>query len=269
MGYILKTGYVDLISVFVFIGTFLLSLGSSSINQIQEIQFDKLMERTKNRPIPSDKITKQNALYISVILCCLGMYVLVEFVSLSAFIFGFATLVLYNLIYTPMKRWTSFAVIPGALVGAFPPYIGWTAVGNDFLNPLIVSFGLFIFVWQIPHFWILLLIYKDDYKLADYPLVTDKINITQLRNIIYVWIITLTLTSLFIPYFSIVEIEISRIIVFLLIILLSIKLLKDTLNLIKKIEISPFGLFKSINYYVLSVLSIVVIEKMILHFLSK
>ncbi len=269
LGDVLANGNLSYKSIFVFFGTFLLSLGSSSINQIQEYKFDAIMNRTKNRPIPTSKIDRTTAFYISIILCSLGMYILVEFVGLIPFIFGLITLILYNLIYTPMKRLSNFAVVPGALVGVFPPFIGWTANGNDYLDPIIVTFGFFIFVWQIPHFWILLLIYKDDYKLADYPIVTDKLSVEQLKKVIFVWVISLCLTSLFFPYFIIDNLYYNKVILLIIIIILSIRLIFQNKILLTNTEVNPKYLFKSINVYVLLVLLIVVLEKVINNVLSR
>ena len=268
LGYVLANGNLSTKSIFVFVGTFILSLGSSSINQIQEYKYDALMNRTKFRPIPSAKIDKTTALYISGILCSLGMYILVEYVGLIPFIFGLITFVFYNVIYTPMKRLSSFAVIPGALVGAFPPFIGWTANGNDYLDPIIVIFGFFIFVWQIPHFWILLLIYKDDYKLADYPIVTDTMSVEQLKKVIFVWVVSLCLTSLFFPYFIIDNLYYNKIILLIIIIILSLRLIYQNKILLQNTEVNPKFLFKSINVYVLLVLLTVVLEKIINNVLS-
>jgi len=263
LGYVLAKGNLDLTSINVFIGTFLLSLGSSAFNQIQEEKYDKIMQRTKLRPLPSKKIDKNSAIAFAVIFSCLGMFVLVEFVGMLPFIFGFITLIFYNVIYTPMKRVSSFAVIPGSIVGALPPLIGWTAFNSNFLDPLIVSFCFFIFVWQIPHFWILLLIYKDDYKLAEYPMITDTMEVKRLRNIIFIWIISLCLTSLFFPYFIEDNYYFNKIIILIANLALSVKLINQTKKLLSDQEVVPKYLFKSINLYVMWILIIVVLDKII------
>lgn len=263
LGYVLAKGSLDLTSINIFIGTFLLSLGSSAFNQIQEEKYDKIMQRTKLRPLPLKKIEKFSAISFAIIFCCLGMFVLVEFVGLLPFFFGFITLIFYNVIYTPMKRISSFAVIPGSIVGALPPLIGWTAFNSNYLDPLIISFCFFIFVWQIPHFWILLLIYKDDYKLANYPMITDTIEVKRLRNIIFIWIISLCFTSLFFPYFIENNFYYNKIIILVTNLALSVNLLNQTKNLLSDQEVVPKYLFKSINIYVLWILIIVVLEKII------
>jgi protoheme IX farnesyltransferase len=184
-------------------------------------------------------------------------------VGMLPFIFGFITLIFYNVIYTPMKRVSSFAVIPGSIVGALPPLIGWTAFNSNFLDPLIVSFCFFIFVWQIPHFWILLLIYKDDYKLAEYPMITDTMEVKRLRNIIFIWIISLCLTSLFFPYFIEDNYYFNKIIILIANLALSVKLINQTKKLLSDQEVIPKYLFKSINLYVMWILIIVVLDKII------
>lgn len=263
LGYVLAKGNLDLTSLYIFVGTFLLSFGSSGFNQIQEEKYDKIMQRTKFRPLPANKIDKYSAIAFAMIFCCLGMFVLVEFVGMLPFLFGFITLIFYNVIYTPMKRVSSFAVIPGSIVGALPPLIGWTGFNTNYLDPLIISFCFFIFVWQIPHFWILLLIYKDDYKLAEYPMITDTMEVKRLRNIIFIWIISLCLTSLFFPYFIDDNYYFNKIIILLINIILSVRLINQTKKLLSDQEVVPKYLFKSINMYVMWVLVIVVLEKII------
>lgn len=262
MGYVLSEGVLDLKALIVFLGTFVLSIGSMALNQIQEIPFDAVMGRTKDRPLPSNKIKKENAWYLAIIFIALGLYILVEYLGLKPFFFGFVTMVLYNFVYTPLKRKTNFAVIPGAIVGVFPPFIGWTASNGNYLDPMIVMFGMFIFVWQMPHFWILLLNYKDEYKAAGYPIIMDKLPLDQVKRMILIWVLTLSFVSLFFPY-VLQSGAVNKIMLAIINISLSADLIYKMKKLLYQEQLRPKTIFRKLNVYVLLILTIVVIEKVI------
>jgi len=107
----------------------------------------------------------------------------------------------YNLLYTNLKRVTSFAVVPGSLVGAVPVFIGWTAAGGELFNSTIVFIGFFLFIWQIPHFWLLMLKYGKEYERAGFPTINQAFNPKSLRNIIFMWLVATSFVSITIPLF--------------------------------------------------------------------
>ena len=86
-----------------------------------------------------------------------------------ALVLSWLTLFFYNPVYTPLKRVTAFAVIPGSMVGALPPMIGWAGAGGSLTSEIIILVAIFFFIGQIPHFWLFLLMFGDQYKLADLP----------------------------------------------------------------------------------------------------
>jgi protoheme IX farnesyltransferase len=108
---------------------------------------------------------------------------------------GFAAFVMYNGIYTPMKRKTAFATIPGALIGVIPPILGWSIGNTNFVSAQLIALVTFLFIWQIPHFYFLLFIFEDDYRNAGFPVLTDKFSKIQISRIAFVWIITLVFVS--------------------------------------------------------------------------
>jgi len=110
---------------------------------------------------------------------------------------GIINILWYNGFYTWLKRKSAFAVVPGAISGIIPVFMGSTAVDGSLTNPLILILALFLFIWQIPHFWLLMLKYGDEYRLAGFPVMTDIFNINQFKNIILAWMIGATGTSLF------------------------------------------------------------------------
>jgi protoheme IX farnesyltransferase len=103
-------------------------------------------------------------------------------------------MLLYNLVYTKLKRSTYLAIIPGALVGAIPPIMGWSAAGGSPFDIKIVYIATLIFMWQMPHFWMLLIRFHKDYEKAGYPTLLKKLSESQVRRIVFVWI---SLSSLF------------------------------------------------------------------------
>ena len=183
------------------IGVFVLAAGSAALNQWQERRLDARMKRTRGRPIPGQRIDPAWALFLSVTLILLGFLCLTSIghepkalLALGAF-----ALVWYNGVYTTLKRVTAFAVVPGALIGAVPPYIGYIAAGGDASAPEIVVLASFFFIWQIPHFWLLLLMFGGEYREAGLPTVAGRFSPPQLARITFVWILATAASALAFP----------------------------------------------------------------------
>ncbi|MCA2005158.1 MAG: protoheme IX farnesyltransferase, partial [Ignavibacterium sp.] len=225
-GYIAATDIFNLNLLLVLAGVLSLACGSAVLNHYQERFTDALMERTKNRPIPSGKITPVKALEISILLILIGVALLFIGGNLLSVFFGILNLIWYNGIYTPLKRKSSLAIIPGSLVGAIPPVIGWVAAGGDLLNPQILMIAFFFFIWQIPHFWLLLLVLDKDYSKAGMPTLTNLFSKNQLARITFMWIMATAISSLLLPMVALVETEIIKYLIVFSVILLSINSLK-------------------------------------------
>lgn len=200
-GYIVYAGSLDLRLIFLGVGVFILAGGSSALNEFQESQYDAVMERTRHRPIPSGAISPRQALLISIPVIISGLFSLYVSFGIIPVLLGLFNVVWYNLIYTNLKRITPFAVVPGALVGAVPVFIGWTAAGGSVYSPTILFIGFFLFLWQIPHFWLLMLKYGEEYEAAGFPTVNQTINPANLKKIIFSWIIATSCSSMLIPLF--------------------------------------------------------------------
>lgn len=188
-------------------GVFLLSAGAAALNQFQEREADALMERTRNRPVPSGSVKASSAMAISVILAATGTVLLLLFTGWLPALLGLGNLIWYNGVYTPMKRRSHFAVLAGALNGAVPPVIGWTAAGGALTDPEILFLAFFIYTWQIPHFWLLLMMHGDDYRKAGFRTVNERISPALQPVFIMAWIVATAVSTLFLPFFGIIRSE--------------------------------------------------------------
>jgi protoheme IX farnesyltransferase len=201
-GYVLATGTITLQMLVTSVAVSLLACGSCALNQYQEREVDQWMDRTKSRPLPSGRLNPEAALWISIGLILLGSLILFFRAGSLALALGLFAVLWYNLIYTPLKQKTAFAAVPGALVGAIPPVLGWTAGGGEILDPRIGGVALFFFIWQIPHFWLLLLDVSKDYENARLPSVAKLFSAEQVKRILFVWLLSTGVSSLIIPLFG-------------------------------------------------------------------
>lgn len=259
VGYILHNGKIDFNFILPTFGVLILASGASALNEYQERKLDSKMKRTNSRPIPSCRITANNALFVSISLVLLGSLVLFIHDPLVMMI-GVFTLLWYNGIYTPIKKKTSLAIIPGALVGALPPVIGWVASGGQLFDDKILGFALFMFIWQIPHFWLLVLLYDDQYKKAGFPTLSKIFTFNQITYITFSWITILVLSSYMIYMVELSStlgsnllLTISGVATFLF----SLKIITE-----KRKEIFSKS-FLLINVYVLFILIVISIENII------
>lgn len=200
-GYIVYTGSFDIHVLYLFVSVFILAGGSSALNECQESKFDAVMARTKNRPIPTGKISIKHAWIVSTLFVVVGLLLLYFIFNEVTALLGFVNLIWYNIIYTNLKRVTSFAVVPGSLVGAIPAFMGWTAAGGSVIETTIVFIAFFMFIWQIPHFWLLMLKYGKEYEEAGFKTINQAVNPKNLKMIIYAWVLATSFSSIIIPLF--------------------------------------------------------------------
>ena len=145
---------------------------SNSFNQIIEKDIDALMDRTKNRPIPSNKMSVNTAFYISIILTLIGIVVLYKINPRTA-LFGAISIFIYTCLYTPLKTITPLSVFVGAFPGAIPFMLGWVAATNNFgIEP--GTLFMIQFFWQFPHFWALGWMLHEDYQKAGINMLPTK-----------------------------------------------------------------------------------------------
>lgn len=151
------------------VGTALVAGGAAAFNQVWERDTDALMHRTRTRPVPGGRVRASDGAWFAVALSAAGVVELAVAVNpLCAGVAAF-TLITYVLVYTPLKRRTSLATLVGAVPGALPPVIGWTAATESLTLPALVLFGI-VFLWQMPHFLAIAWLYRDEYAAAGIPL---------------------------------------------------------------------------------------------------
>jgi protoheme IX farnesyltransferase len=169
------------------LGTMLTAAGASVLNQYVERDFDTQMPRTAGRPLPGGRIGPTEALLMGVLLGVAGILYLTTFVNPLTALLGAVTLASYVWIYTPMKRWTTLCTIVGAVPGAIPPMMGWTAVHNTLSAEAWVLFGI-LFLWQMPHFLAIAVLYRDDYAAGGFqmlPCVDPGLHATGRQIVVY------------------------------------------------------------------------------------
>jgi len=184
-GYFIFDPHISFKTILVSVGILLMAISASVLNQIQEAELDSLMSRTLNRPVPAGKISSKRALVFFLIIFIAGIAIICIAGNSKAAFIGLFTLLWYNGIYTYSKRITAFAVVPGAVTGALPPLIG------------------FFFTGQIPHFWLLIIKYGEEYKKAGLPSLTTIFNVNQINRLTFTWVVFSIVAALFLCYFEI------------------------------------------------------------------
>ena len=261
LGYILAASEIGFTLFYVIAGIFLLACASSALNHWQESETDALMDRTKFRPIPSGRIQSSTALVIALGLLISGSAMLLLTTNFAAFAVGIFTFLWYNGVYTPLKRKSALAIIPGALVGALPPAAGWAAGGGDLLNPGIIIIAAYFFIWQIPHFWLLLMLYGSDYEKGGFPTLNKMFTHEQLKRITFIWLIGNIMAALMIPLYINVHYSASLYILILISVWMAFVSIKFFRSNAERNDIR--NTFVSINFYTLLLITVLSIDKLI------
>ncbi|HWO00692.1 MAG TPA: heme o synthase [Blastocatellia bacterium] len=187
-GFCLASDRIDFLELFnMALGVALLSSGISTLNQHIERDLDGRMRRTRDRPLPSGRLTAREALLFGIALSVIALAYLAIAVNPLTAVLGFATLAGYLLIYTPLKTRTSLSTVLGAFPGAMPPFIGWVAARGEVTVEAWVLFAI-LFLWQFPHFLAIAWMYRDDYARAGIkmlPVVEPEGRVTGQQIVIY------------------------------------------------------------------------------------
>jgi len=260
-GYVLFANLLTISVILPIAGVFFLASGASALNQVQEKLTDSLMERTRYRPLPIGKLTRFQALLVALVLIIIGTCLLLYGSRLLSATLGLITIIWYNGIYTPLKRISAFAVFPGSMVGALPPLIGWTAAGGPIIYPSILALAFFFFIVQVPHFWIILLRNSADYERSGMPVLTKVFTDVQIRRLTMTWIVITALSSLLLALGhainGFVPVSIILILSVALIVLMQKFLFEEKTR--RNINLA----FASLNFYVLSMMIIVILDNLL------
>jgi protoheme IX farnesyltransferase len=175
------------------VGIGLVGASSGVINQYMERHLDGQMWRTLNRPLPSGRMEPRKALVFGVVLAVLGEAILLLAVNVVTAVLGAATLFIYLGVYTPSKRISTMSTLVGAIPGAMPPLLGWTAAEGRISGGGLILFSI-LFLWQIPHFLAIAWMYKEDYSRANFQVLSvidEKGSATSRQIIIYTLVLLL------------------------------------------------------------------------------
>jgi protoheme IX farnesyltransferase len=170
-GYVMASGDTHDVwrLLFMVTGTGLVAGGASAFNQVLEREPDSLMRRTRLRPLPDGRLATRDAWIFASALSIVGLGLLAVGANVLSALVALATIASYVLVYTPLKRHSSFSTVIGAIPGALPPVIGWAAALDELSHGAWVLFGI-VFLWQLPHFLAIAWIYREDYARAGFPM---------------------------------------------------------------------------------------------------
>jgi len=256
--YILAGGANIAVMISIILAVLLLALGVSALNQYQEREADAKMARTKNRPIPSGRIEPYSVLILSMVLIVAASIIIyTKLAYLGLLLFLFVPL-WYNGLYTYLKRRTAFAVVPGGLLGVIPPAIGWLAAGRTLQEPEFLALAMLFFVWQVPHFWLLMVKYDKDYREAGFPTILEVFGEEGFRIVLFVWWMLTIFCALFVmAMFGVKTMIVSTIllIMFIFSIFNGTRLLFESLT---KAQAST--LFHKINFFLLGIIMLLSVD---------
>lgn len=205
LGFILHASSFSAFALLSCTGVFCLAGGSAVINNIQDRHLDRHGARTRHRPLAAGTFSLALARTLSLaLLVAGGMILFIASNSTLPVMAGFMAVFFYNGLYTPLKQKTMFAIVPGTLCGMLPPLIGWLSAGGRQLTPDIIFIMVILGVWQLPHFWLVLLLHEKDYRNAQIPNLASNFSNSQSQRILFSWICAFAVLTLFLPLFSIV-----------------------------------------------------------------
>ncbi len=261
LGYFLYLPVIDRNMLLTVSGIFFLAMGAGAVNQIQERKTDALMKRTAGRPVPSGKIPLPHAIFLAAVFTLTGFVLLLLTGSLPALAIGLFTMLWYSLVYTPLKKHTAFAVFPGALIGALPPLIGWTAAGGDPRDMRILSVAFLLFVGQMPHYWLLLLKVGNEFREAGLPVITSLLRPRQIRNISFIWMAATGAIVLMLPATPVIRNRLISVILILFTLIFLYRMFRlsyrgDLLDHWKKA-------FNTVNLFYLMIILVLIADRII------
>jgi protoheme IX farnesyltransferase len=264
-GYLLNTYRLDPGLGWTVLGIFLLASGASSLNHLQEYRYDSQMQRTRNRPLPSGRISRQGAVAVTLAYSIPGSLLLYIGAGMQGMLLGWLAFFWYNVVYTYLKRYTAWSVIPGSIIGSIPPVIGWVSAGGSVLDPLVAPVAAFFYIWQVPHFWLLIMKYGKEYESAGFPSLSGTMSQAQMGRMIFLWVSGTAMITVAFSFVGPVDSSISKAGLWIAsawLILTFTPILKQSLA-----GFRPGRYFMKINYFVLLVVVFMCLDKLLLEFL--
>jgi protoheme IX farnesyltransferase len=180
------------------IGVLLLALGCAGLNSAQESRSDKLFSRTCQRPLVTGQLSRRCVLLLSAASFVAGLALLAtgQGPQWMPPVLGLCACLLYNGVYTPLKSVTVLALLPGGMAGGLPPLIGWTCSGGQLDDPCAWILLSLFFLWQIPHYCLIVLHHREDYRTVPYPSLIRLFPETTLKRITLLWVIAFMVVAL-------------------------------------------------------------------------
>lgn len=258
MGYVAFAGGVDVRAIPVCGGVLLLACAAAALNEIQERDRDALMTRTRHRPLPSGEMTVGGARAVVVGAAAGGLALLLLSSGILAACLGGLAMLWYNGVYTPMKRSSRFAVLPGSVLGALPPAIGWVGAGGAH-DARVLALGSFLFMWQLPHFLLLLVRLAPDYRRAGFPTLTTMLSPTQLARLTFACMAVAAMSALLIPLCAVTRSSVAG----ALIAAAGVVLLLLARSILSGDAAAWRRAFHTINAYALAVMVVVIADALV------
>lgn len=175
------------------VGTMAVSSAAGALNQIVERDLDALMRRTERRPLPSRRISEGEATAFALGAAIGGVALLWFFVNALTAVLSLGCLLFYVAVYTPLKTRTTWNTVVGAVAGAVPPVLGWTGATGRLDPPALALFGILLF-WQLPHFFAIAHLYRDDYASAGFRML-PVVDVTGARTAVETLLFTAALVA--------------------------------------------------------------------------
>jgi protoheme IX farnesyltransferase len=261
-GYALCTSTVEPALILSALSVGLLACGCAALNNYQDRKMDACFPRTRQRPLPRKAILPGPALACAVTLILSGVAGLwLSRPGHYAAGLGVMAVLLYNGLYTPLKYRTILAVIPGAMCGMLPPLIGWVcAGGNAYVSPVLLLMSI-IGVWQLPHFWFILLSNAPCYGKTDMPNMLHLFSVRQLHRLLFIWVLAFVNMAMFLPVIKVVtNVWLGCLLVSYLI--LVIVLIGSILRIRKKTNQSYAFFFNWLNSSIGIVLMVILLDRL-------
>jgi protoheme IX farnesyltransferase len=263
--YIMAKGEIGLDMFLATFSVLLVAMGVSTLNQVQEYREDSKMERTKNCPIAAGRMSPKTGTIIAVVLILISFALIYSLLGLTGINFFAFAFIWYNLMYTPLKKRSALAVVPGAILGVIPPAIGWLVAGHTLFELEFIALAVYYFIWQVPHFWLLVMLFHGDYKDGGYPTAMRLFGEGTLQRLTFVWLILTIHAGIYLVYtfhvYSMITVALAAVLG-IWAFLTSIKLLKKEFKLT-----DARSIFWKINAAFLGIIVLLSIDEYIKHHL--